>query len=208
MNAIAVLTLGALLFAPGCRPNPPIPTPEAAPMTPGQKLFNEAEASIKKFEAERNMDYYADAMKTLPNVNLQDEPDLVARARLRSSCLSAWMQVVRLFDRFYDPAYNPDRVPMATHWGLMPQPTTREQAERRERQKAEARAYARWFNLQSDLRADEALTLGGVVYFIRHSYTSSAQDQAEVQTALDGLGLQSPRRAKLLRLLSEPELAP
>jgi hypothetical protein len=231
-RVLAILGVGALLTGAACRKNtqpgvadtsinPPdvgrttTNQPEKRSMTRNRKYLDEAEAHVKEFETEREPERLREAYMALENVSLSEEQDRVARAELRESCLSSWLRLLEVQDRFLDPAFNPKDVPPRL---IQPPPTSGgvvyppgadptlidDPVARTKYEDAVAanRAKLENYRLQVHLhRLDERLTPRAEA-FIRDAYTSDPRDQAELRTALDQIITHPPRKAALSKLLS------
>jgi hypothetical protein len=185
-------------------------------MTNNQKHLDEAEADVKKFEAEREPERLREAYMALENVSLPEEPDPAARAELRKSSLSAWLRLLEVVDRFLDPTFDVNDVPNML---VQPPPTTAgvvyppgadpalidDPVARARYEKAVAanRAKLESFRVQVQLqRVNERLTPRAET-FILDTYTPSLRDQEELRGAIDRI-ITSPKRKAALSILLAP----
>jgi hypothetical protein len=187
----------------------------AKPMQQNQKYLEEAQAHAKKFEAELESERLREAAMALENVLLVQEHDPRTRAQLRTDCLTLWLQLLQLLDRFLDPNFNPEDVPTKL---VQPPPTSGGVAyapgadpaliddprARAEYEKAIAnnRTKANHYRLQITLRRLEERIPPRAEAFIRNSYTPAPGDQEELKAAIDGIMQNPQRKAGLLKLLT------
>ena len=184
-------------------------------MADNEKYLNEAQAYVKKFEAEMEPERLREASLALEHMILAQETDPKTRAQLRTQSLLLWLHLLQILDRFLDPQFDPQNVPKKL---IQPPPTTGgivyppgadpalidDPKARADYEKAIAanRAKAEHYRLQIGLRRlDERIPLRAEA-FIRNSYTSTPGDQRELKTAIDDTIKNSQRKAGLLRLLT------
>jgi hypothetical protein len=89
-------------------------------MSQGQEHLKKAQAHVAKFEAECEPEHLREAYMALENVSLVEERDPRARDQLRTDCLSSWLYLLELLDRFLDPNFDPKDVPQRL---VQPPPT-------------------------------------------------------------------------------------
>jgi hypothetical protein len=184
-------------------------------MTNNQKYLSEAEAHEKEFEVELEPERLREAYMALENVNLQEEGDPGIHRQLRAKCLSIWLDLVQLLDRYLDPNFDPRDVPEKivepppVQGGVVLRPGAdpaliADPKARAEYKKAIAanRAKANRFRLQINLHRLNERIPPRVEAFIRASYTSAPADQRELKTAIDTMITNPRRKADLLKLLT------
>jgi hypothetical protein len=189
----------------------------AGPMKDNEKYLTEAQARVKEFEVELEPERLREAYLDLENVILI-QADEQTRAQLRANALSLWLRVLQLLDRFLDPKFNPDDVPLS---GVQPPPTSKGVAyppgadpalidnpkARAEYEQAIAanRAKADHYRLQINLHRLNERIPPRAEAFIRNSYTSAQGDQEELRTAIEKIMKDPQRKAGLLKLLTPPD---
>jgi hypothetical protein len=184
------------------------------PMTENKKHLKQAQELIKAFETEKEPERLNEASMSLENVNLAQEYDLTSRHQLRAECLALHLTLLQILDKYIDPKFNPDDVPSTVvqphlsdgrvlRPGVDPAKISDPQ-DRAEYEKAiaENRAKARNYSLQTELRRLNERIPPRAEEFIRNSYTSSADDQKELKTAIDEKIENEARRAELSKLLT------
>jgi hypothetical protein len=185
-------------------------------MTENQKYLVEALGHVAEFEAEQESELLREAYMALENVLLVQEHDPSTRAKLRAGCLSLWLNLLRLLDRYLDPDFNPEDVPVNL---VQPPPTLEgvvyppgadpalidDPKARAAYEKAIAanRAKANHYRLQIGLRRLNERIPPRVEAFVRDSYTSGLGDQEELRTAIEMIIKDPDRKAGLLKLLTQ-----
>ncbi len=187
---------------------------KAKSMTDNQKYLDEARQRVKAFEAELEPERLREAYMALENVVLVAEHDPKTRTRRRSECLSEWLRLLQLLDRFLDPNFNPRDVPPKlvqpppTRGGVVyppgADPALIDDPNARAKYEKDIevnRAKANQYRLQTHFsRLNESLPPRAEA-FIRSSYTSSKRDQEELRNAIDKIIKDPKRKADLSRLL-------
>jgi hypothetical protein len=162
------------------------------------------------FEAEREPERLREAYIDLENVILSEERDAAARAELREDCLSAWLLILEVQDRYLDPAFDradvpPRHVPLPPEISFEADPWQIDDPVQRARWEEACRSHeARIdaYRLQMDLHLLNEEIPPRVEAFIGRAYTSDPRDQAELRTAIDRIITRPQRKAALRQLLS------
>jgi hypothetical protein len=183
-------------------------------MTENEKYLKEALAHVKEFEAELEPERLHEAYMALENVIWTQERDPKARAQSRADCLSLWLHLLHMLDRFLDPDFNPKDFPEKlvqpppTSGGIVyppgADPVLIDDPKARagyEKAIAANRAKADHYRLQINLRRLDERIPPRTEAFIRNSYTSAPGDQAELRTAIDAIIKDRQRKVDLLKLL-------
>jgi len=186
-------------------------------MTQGQEHLKKAQAHVAKFEAEREPERLREAYMALENVSLAEERDPRTRDQLRMDCLSLWLYLLELLDRFLDPNFDPKDVPQrlvqppptrgdvvyppGADPALIDDPTARAQYERAITSNREKTIR---YRLQIQLGRLQEQIPPRAEKFIHNSYTSVPRDQAELRAAIDANITNPVHRASLLKVL-EPD---
>jgi hypothetical protein len=184
-------------------------------MTQNQEYLKKADEHAKEFEAQLEPEHLREASMALDSVSLAQEHDPRTRAQVRTDCLSSWLHLLQLLDRFLDPNFDPNDVPQR----LVQPPPTRgdvvyppgadpalidDPKARAEYEKAIAanREKAVRYRLQIQLgRLNERIPPRAEA-FIHDAYTSAARDQDELGTAIETMITDPRRKAGLLKLLT------
>jgi len=184
-------------------------------MTENEKYLSEAREKIRAFETEREAERLREAAMALDNIVLAKEHEAEIRHRLRSDSLNLWLDLVRIIDRHLDPEFKADDVPQKL---VQPPPTSDgtvyapgadpalidDPQARAEYEKARADNQAKTikYRMQTQLRRLNERIPPRAEEFIRNSFTSSADDQSELKTAIDAKIENEPRKTALLKLLA------
>ena len=193
----------------------PLTRLEVSAMKDNEKYLNEARAHVKEFEAELEPERLREAHMALEHVILTQETDPKTRGQLRTDSLSLWLHILQLLDRFLDPKFNPEDLPLTlvqppltsgdivlrpgADSALIDDPKVRADYEKAI---AANRAKAEYYRLQIGLRRLDERIPARAEAFIRNSYTSVSGDQKELQTAIDDTIKNPQRKAALLKLLT------
>jgi hypothetical protein len=191
----------------------------AESMTDNQKYLSEAEAHEQEFEVELEPERLREAYMALEGVNLREGYDPTIHRQLRAKCLSVWLNLVQLLDRYLDPNFDPRDVPEKivepppVQGGVVLRPGAdpaliADPKARAEYKKAIAtnREKAIRFRLQINLHRLNERIPPRVEAFIRNSFSPTPDDQAELRTAIDKLIKNPRRKVELLKLLAPPHV--
>lgn len=184
-------------------------------MNENEKYLKEARAYVKEFEDSADADLLEEAYLTLENVLLLEEEDPIVRNQLRKEILHLWLHLIALLDRFLDPHFDPDDVPMRT---VKPPPTSegikyrpgtspskiKDPTVRDAYEEAIAANNAKiaHYNLQIDLRRLEESIIPLAEAFVHNFYTPAPVDQAELKSAIDATIKDSQRKGDWLKRLT------
>ena len=187
-------------------------------MTENEKYLKEAQKQIKEFEATLEAERLNEASMALENVNLTQEYDSKIRVRLRSDCLSSWLNLIQIVDQHLDPQFNSDDVPTklvqppplsngivlrpGANPALIDDPKLRTEYEKAI---ADNRAKAENYRLQTQLRRLNESIPPRAEEFIRNSYSSAANDQEELKTAIEKIIENPERKTNLSKLIESPQ---
>ena len=183
-------------------------------MTENEKYLKQAQEFIRAFETEKEPERLSDASRALENIILEKEHDAKIRLKLRSDCLTLWLNLVQIIDRRLDPKFDPEDVPekliqpppLADGSVLRPgadpakidDPNLRAEYEKAI---AENRAKSANYRIQIQLRRLNESIPPRAAEFIENSYTASDDDQKEVKAAIDRLIEDPARHADFSKLL-------
>ena len=203
---IAVTGLAIFIAASNCAGN--------EFMTENERYIKEAREKIGAFETETEAERLNEASSALENVVLEQEYDARIRTRLRSECLTLWLELVRVIDRRLDPKFDSEDVPTklvqpplnsdgtlyppGADPALINDPKARAEYEKAI---AENRAKSANYRIQIQLRRLNESIPPRAAEFIENSYTASDDDQKEVKAAIDRLIEDPARHADFSKLL-------
>ncbi len=184
-------------------------------MTENERYIKEAREKIGAFETETEAERLNEASRALENVVLEQEYDARIRNRLRSECLTLWLEMVAILDRRLDSEFNPEDLPnklvqppLNSDGTLYPpgaDPALIDDPKARaEYEKAVAANNAKINNyrLQTHLKRLNDQIPQRAAEFIENSYTESADDQKELKAAIDAKIENPARKADLMKLLT------
>lgn len=184
-------------------------------MSENWKYLNKAKVLIEDFEKEMEPERLREAYLLLENVDLTQENHLRKLHRVRAECLSVWLKMIQLLDRYLDPAFNPDDVietlvqPPPTLKGVVYPPGTDPKLidDPKARAKYEQDIAAnqeklRKYRIQIYLNRLNDSISSGTKKFILSSFNSSPSEQFEVKLAIEKIIKNQTRKEDLLRLIT------
>ncbi len=160
-------------------------------------------------------EHLREAYMALENVIPNQEPDAERRADVRTNCLSLWLHLLQILDRFVDPDFDikdpPDTLvqPPPTSGGVLYPPGAdpaliddpKARAEY-ERAIIANRKKLQNYSLQVSLGRLNQQIPEHAEAFIRTNYTSAAHDQEELSSAIQASIKDPHRKEELSNLLA------
>lgn len=183
-------------------------------MTENEKYLKEAQAKIKAFETEKEPERLRESAMALENIILAKEHETEVRKKLRSDSLTSWLTLLQIFDKHYQPDFNPDDMPemlvqpppQADGSVLRPGADPAKIADPKARAEyekaiAENRAKQENYRMQIQLGRLDDFIPPSAENFITNSFSDADEDQKELREAIDKTIENENRKTRLMTLV-------